>query len=232
MAFTAALLLHGVAIGLVLSPVKRSPLPLFASSVISVEVMMTGAAQDEVSGMLAEALPPVPESRALPASASLPEVAPLMMPDPAVPGPTPWDSAESAVRRVDPLSLVSPARGGFLPERPATGAGKAAMGSPASAAPAAGTPGVRGPSAVLSEVQLRYPYYARAEGQEGAVTVRVQVSAEGRVQSAEVVRSSGFAALDEAAVGAVTKARFAPAERGGQRVTGQADVTFDFRLKD
>lgn len=54
----------------------------------------------------------------------------------------------------------------------------------------------------LSQVEKRkdYPYIARRRGQEGTVTVAVRLNAAGELDSAQVVRSSGVAALDEAAL--------------------------------
>lgn len=143
-------------------------------------------------------------------------------PDPVPISASPFGVAVS-MARVDPLNLVPPAPAPFL-------SGSRNSDSPVNSAD--GPQGVRDQPTVLSEIRPRYPFRARAGGQEGAVTVRVRVSAEGRMESAEVVRTSGFTALDEAAIGAINRARFAPAERGERRVAGEIDLTFEFRLKD
>lgn len=53
-----------------------------------------------------------------------------------------------------------------------------------------------------------YPQLSRRLGEEGQVLVRVQVSADGKVLSVELKKSSGFERLDEAALKAVAKYRF------------------------
>ena len=76
-----------------------------------------------------------------------------------------------------------------------------------------------------------YPRRARQRGQEGEVTLEIRVDAEGRVDSVEVVGSSGFAELDDAAVRAARAARFTPAKSGERSVASKARLTLAFRLK-
>ncbi len=59
----------------------------------------------------------------------------------------------------------------------------------------------------LSQVEKRkeYPYIARRRGQEGTVTVAVRLNAAGELAGAQVVRSSGVVALDEAALALVRR---------------------------
>ena len=68
------------------------------------------------------------------------------------------------------------------------------------------------PPRVASAVQPRYPSSARSRGIEGVTGVKMLVGADGRVQEAFVVRSSGNADLDQAALDAVYKWRFTPAK--------------------
>ncbi|HLU40385.1 MAG TPA: TonB family protein [Planctomycetota bacterium] len=69
-----------------------------------------------------------------------------------------------------------------------------------------------------------YPWLARRRGWEGTVVVQVRVDADGAVGAAAVVRSSGRAALDEAALAAVRTWRF----RGGP---GETSVEVAFVLQ-
>jgi len=78
----------------------------------------------------------------------------------------------------------------------------------------------------------RYPYLARARAEEGQVVVRVEVNAAGGVRAIAIARSSGFALLDEAALGAVRQWRFEPARRSGAAVAATLDVPISFRLTD
>lgn len=62
-------------------------------------------------------------------------------------------------------------------------------------------------NAFLSQIEKRkiYPYMARRLGQQGTVAVSVQLSADGELAGVQVLRSSGVAALDEAALALVRK---------------------------
>ncbi len=235
-AFIAALLLHGglvLGLGLVLSTASRAPVALFTDGAINLDIEATGAAGAAPVAVVVR-LPPPPEERTVPEPAAVPEVDRLALPELA-PVPLLTVPVVNSGIQVDPLDLIPPAPVPLLSAGPARGARMPAFGPVSPSGPpgtAGGPPGVRDQPTALSGITPRYPFHARAEGQEGLVTVRVWVSGEGRVESAEVVRSSRFSALDEAALGAVRKARFAPAERGGRRVAGEIDLTFEFRLKD
>ena len=82
-----------------------------------------------------------------------------------------------------------------------------------------------------------YPPAARRLGEEGLVILRVLVNPSGASQSVQVYRSSGHPRLDEAAVQAILRWTFVPAERGRRpvmawllvpvRFAGGAYVTID-----
>jgi protein TonB len=76
-----------------------------------------------------------------------------------------------------------------------------------------------------------YPRPARQRGWEGSVMLRVQVSAGGRVDDIWVERSSGYQILDQAALVAVKKWRFRPAQSGGRSVAGLVRVPISFELR-
>jgi protein TonB len=78
----------------------------------------------------------------------------------------------------------------------------------------------------------RYPEIARERGWEGVVLLTVGVAADGRAETIAVGRSSGHAVLDQAALEAVRRWRFAPARRAGVPVAGTAAVPIRFRLED
>jgi protein TonB len=67
----------------------------------------------------------------------------------------------------------------------------------------------------LAPPQLTYPPAARRMHEEGAVNVRVLVDARGAPQQMSVIRSSGYARLDEAALAAVRATRFKPYTENG-----------------
>ena len=88
------------------------------------------------------------------------------------------------------------------------------------------------PPRVVSAVQPKYPSSARSAGVEGVVGVKMLVNATGKVENAFVVRSSGNAALDEAAVAAVYKWRFSPAkDKFGQKAPCYVTQGIRFDLK-
>jgi protein TonB len=78
----------------------------------------------------------------------------------------------------------------------------------------------------------RYPRQARNGGQEGAVMLRVEVLFSGRVGRIRVDESTGYDALDTAAVEAVKRWRFTPAKRGNRSVTTWVRIPIEFNLRD
>lgn len=76
-----------------------------------------------------------------------------------------------------------------------------------------------------------YPAFARRLGHEGKVLVRIRVLSSGEVADASVATSSGFSALDEAALAAVKRWRFRPAQRAGRAVDTVLQVPITFKLE-
>lgn len=75
-----------------------------------------------------------------------------------------------------------------------------------------------------------YPWSAWRRGVEGRVVVRLHVDAQGNPVEAEVLHSSGDAALDRAALTALRQWRLHPATANGQPVDGQVVVPILFKL--
>jgi|GEM_PF-6869181 len=82
-----------------------------------------------------------------------------------------------------------------------------------------------------SNLAPEYPMLARRRGEEGLVVVRLQVLADGTVDSAAIQETSGHALLDDAALEAVAQWTFEPARRAGQPVAALLDVPIRFRLR-
>ena len=78
--------------------------------------------------------------------------------------------------------------------------------------------------------QPEYPRRALEAGEEGTVIVRATLNASGSVTAANVHRSSGSSALDAAAVKAVRRWSFMPANRNGQNIASIVQVPVHFRL--
>jgi protein TonB len=85
--------------------------------------------------------------------------------------------------------------------------------------------------ALLQNPKPGYPAAARARGQEGTVLVWVLVGEDGTPEQVQVKESSGWNLLDRAAVDAIKKWRFAPAQRGGKPVADWVLVPVRFRLE-
>lgn len=76
-----------------------------------------------------------------------------------------------------------------------------------------------------------YPADAKRLGLQGTAVVRVTIGADGRPTALRLVESSGWAALDDAALAAVRGWRFRPATRGGAPVDATIDLPVVFSLE-
>ncbi|HBS60721.1 MAG TPA: hypothetical protein DEA44_15850 [Firmicutes bacterium] len=85
---------------------------------------------------------------------------------------------------------------------------------------------------ILSKVGPVYPEEARRDGIRGSVGVKIEVLENGRPGEIEVQRSSGYDSLDEAALRAVRKWRFVPAQEAdsGRAMRCFTTLTVVFRL--
>lgn len=75
-----------------------------------------------------------------------------------------------------------------------------------------------------------YPAEAREQGLEGTVKVKVQVSAEGNVVSASIVKSSGHSILDDSVLNNVRDCSFEPPEKDGVPFATKVIIPVRFRL--
>ncbi|MCS0627835.1 M56 family metallopeptidase [Telluria mixta] len=76
----------------------------------------------------------------------------------------------------------------------------------------------------------QYPQADIAASHEGTVTLNFRVDASGFVTESTILRSSGYASMDEAARGALHRCRFAPALRNGQPVSTWQPVQYVWTL--
>jgi D-alanyl-D-alanine endopeptidase (penicillin-binding protein 7) len=98
--------------------------------------------------------------------------------------------------------------------------------------PAAATTGLTR-SAVADFSTCTKPQYPQADiaaSHEGTVTVSFRVDPSGAVTDSTIVRSSGYASMDEAARSALHRCRFAPALRNGQPVPSWQPVQYVWTL--
>jgi TonB family protein len=77
-----------------------------------------------------------------------------------------------------------------------------------------------------------YPESARKEGWEGTVLLSVLVDRQGKAETIDVSRSSGFPTLDRAAAETVRHWRFRPARLGEKRIESWVRIPIIFRLAD
>ncbi|MEO5376634.1 MAG: energy transducer TonB [Magnetococcus sp. DMHC-6] len=86
-------------------------------------------------------------------------------------------------------------------------------------------------AAYLSNPKPIYPLSARRKGVEGTVVLTVDVTGSGEVLRVEIKDSSGYAALDQAAVTTVSQWRFIPAQRKGKPSAATVLVPIRFQLQ-
>lgn len=81
------------------------------------------------------------------------------------------------------------------------------------------------------ECESQYPPLSRRLSEQGTVTVRFTVTAQGTVAGPTVVKSSGFQRLDAAAIQCTSRWRYHPATRGGQALAVQTEANVRYQLK-
>jgi protein TonB len=86
------------------------------------------------------------------------------------------------------------------------------------------------PAGYTRRISPKYPERARRKGWEGTTLLRVLIDRRGKSKAIQVSQSSGFAALDGAAVKAVEQWRFYPAQNGNGPVETWVRVPIIFRL--
>jgi periplasmic protein TonB len=107
------------------------------------------------------------------------------------------------------------------------------------AAPAAISAEVAPPQPVAETANMKvnrrvdpvYPAGSRRDGEEGTGLFRVLVDERGRPIDVQVMQSSGFPRLDEAALAAIRKWSFSPAMQSGTAVKSWTRVSVAFRLE-
>ena len=165
-----------------------------------------------------EALPP-PDPEAAP-----PDVDAPTLPDPEPEAPPRMDLPEPKAEIVKDAPAKEEPDERDRPERE-----PAAEPSPPVEAPQQARVDV--PPSPRRTIRPKYPRESRIRGEEGDVLLEFEVDASGAVAGVRVARSSGFPALDAAAVEAVRDARFTPAKSGRRAVASSARITLEFKLK-
>ncbi|AME02941.1 energy transducer TonB [Selenomonas sp. oral taxon 136] len=105
--------------------------------------------------------------------------------------------------------------------------GTSGGGDAAPAAPPA-PPAERVAASLRAEATPEYPQELIEDDVEGSVTVKILVAADGSVESVKLVSSSGYSAMDRAAIAAGYRFQFNPGDNGRK---GVFPWTFYFRLE-
>lgn len=178
-----------------------------------------------------EATPPEPEFK--PITIPAPESVVLPEPKPEPPEMTPQQPEPLRIEEPKPEPPPIPE-----PPKPTKPVKQPTVKQPEPETPPSQSPESGAATAMIDQppkprrsIKPRYPSGARRRGEEGSVTLDVEITVSGRSRSVSVAESSGFAELDEAARQAVRKARFTPGKNKGESVESQARLTIIFKLK-
>ncbi|RMG32821.1 MAG: TonB family protein [Planctomycetota bacterium] len=87
------------------------------------------------------------------------------------------------------------------------------------------------PRALPTNPPPEYPPESLAAGEQGRTLLKVSIDPHGRVQDANVHRSSGYPRLDAGALQAVRRWRFVPARRDGRPVRCEVLVPVRFQIR-
>jgi len=190
--------------------------------------------------------PPVPVPAPAPAPAPIPPARPTKpVPAPVPEAPAPVDvvvqskpvATPPAVSAPVPppadVALQRPAPPAVAPDAEAAAAeAQAAIAQPIRA-PVARAPERSEPPALIerSRVAPIYPRASRRAGEAGTVVLRLTVGVSGTVLATDVLSSSGFDRLDQAAQAAARQWRFSPGTRQGVPVELSIQVPIRFELQ-
>jgi len=190
--------------------------------------------------------PPVPVPAPAPAPAPIPPARPTKpVPAPVPEAPAPVDvvvqskpvATPPAVSAPVPppadVALQRPAPPAVAPDAEAAAAEVQAASAQPTQAPVARAPERSEPPALIerSRVAPIYPRASRRAGEAGTVVLRLTVGVSGTVLATDVLSSSGFDRLDQAAQAAVRQWRFSPGTRQGVPVELSIQVPIRFELQ-
>jgi TonB family protein len=177
---------------------------------------------------------PLPPPSA-PEAPDWPQAFDLKAPEPETapePRPKPPPKPQTAAKRPKTAAQASPSSkkaGHSGPGHP--------LGSPqGNSAAGGGGAGGLGQSGAVGWQAVRvpqplYPPLSQQNGEQGRVVAAVVVSPSGRVSSASIVRSSGYARLDQAALSAARHISFRAKSGGAPRSAVTVEVPYRFKIR-
>ena len=163
-------------------------------------------------------IPPAPPA----VSAPLPEPEPAPQPAPQ-PKPRPIERQPKPATQPEPVSNLFAEAPEPAPVETAPNPAAVSDAPPAPSEPRFDADYLQNPAPV-------YPALSRKRGEHGVVLLRVHVLADGSADQIEIVESSGYSRLDDAAVRAVKRWRFVPAKLGDETVAAWVRVPVRFDL--
>jgi protein TonB len=177
-----------------------------------------------------------------PVEAVLVEDAKPDIPPPPPPPPPPKDLPPPPPAYVPPVevAVAAPAPVNTIAAVTAAAPAQAAPNAPVAVAPAAPAPAPAPPaapvrvSAVVNSANCEtpdYPSASRRLEEEGTVSLRFLVGVDGKVIQSEVVKSSGFKRLDEAARAGLSRCAFKPATVNGKPEQAWASMNYTWRIE-
>lgn len=109
--------------------------------------------------------------------------------------------------------------------------GEGSTESPPGPAGSSKPPGATRAPRVVSSEEPDYPDVARQNGWRGTVKLRVLVSEQGVVEDVQVIASSGYSQLDQAALISMRNWQFSPALKEGRLVAAWVAIPVTFKLQ-
>jgi TonB family protein len=88
------------------------------------------------------------------------------------------------------------------------------------------------PAKITLSSKPSYPRYSRLHKEEGTTVLSVEILSDGQLGRVDVVRSSGYRRLDQAAVKGIRNAELIPALKDGKKVTSVKRIAIKFDLSD
>jgi protein TonB len=190
--------------------------PITPPAVVGVLVPLQSAAQPS------RPQPPQPQPQPQPpkpqAAKPKPQPRPAPAPLPKTPSErAPTVAAAPAAPAKEQQAAAPAADAAAAATKPAASSADAAPAKPAPAAESAPVTPPRSDASALNS-QAAYPPLSRRLREQGRVLLDVYILADGSVGELKLRQSSGFARLDEAALDAVRRWRYAPARRGNEPI--------------
>jgi protein TonB len=212
---------------------KRNPivnLPLLIGSVLSIAIHV-GALYGK--GIYTPPKPLTEQGRTVVLLTLLPSVASQA----AAPEPQAEKPVEEPVElRVEQASLpvlpAKPATEALTTPEPKTVAEAASVNSLEREASLVEEKGVTAEAQTFKAILPAYPRISQRLGEEGTVTLSIDVLANGSAGNVSVIQSSGYRRLDTAAIKAARATAFTPARQFGRNIDSTTELSFTFRLTD